>query len=71
MVTITDTTYLYFGWWLQKDKDGMPTAASAFTGTVAGGEDATLWLTSRRSPVQRHLRRSGGWQIRHQRPAWG
>ncbi len=29
-----DTTYLYYGWWVSKDKDDMPTAASAFTGTV-------------------------------------
>ena len=33
MVTIEDSAYLYFGWWLRKD-DGDPTAASAFTGKV-------------------------------------
>ena len=27
-----DAHYLYYGWWVSKDKDGMPTAASAFTG---------------------------------------
>ena len=27
-----DADYLYYGWWVSKDKDGMPTAASAFTG---------------------------------------
>ena len=38
MVSQPDANYLYFGWWLRKDKDGMPTAASAFhgvEGTVA------------------------------------
>ena len=34
MVHQPDTTYLHFGWWLSKDKDGDPTAASAFIGTV-------------------------------------
>ena len=34
-----DATYLYYGWWVSKDKDGVPTAASAFTGIV--GDDAT------------------------------
>ena len=33
MVSIDDSAYLYFGWWLRKD-DGDPTAASAFTGKV-------------------------------------
>ena len=43
-----DANYLYFGWWVSKDKDGGPTAASAFkgmVGTVAtgvAGNDATL-----------------------------
>ena len=32
-----DNTYLYYGWWLSKDKDGKPTAASAFTGVVGDG----------------------------------
>ena len=27
-----DANYLYYGWWVSKDKDGDPTAASAFTG---------------------------------------
>ena len=35
-----DAEYLYYGWWVSKDKDGMPTAASAFTGTVLLTEDA-------------------------------
>ena len=29
-----DANYLYYGWWVSKDKDGMPTAASAFRGVV-------------------------------------
>ena len=51
MVSQPDDTYLYYGWWLRKDKDDMPTMASAFTGTVlpdggtapesASGEDIT------------------------------
>ena len=32
MVSQPDANYLYYGWWVSKDKDGMPTAASAFTG---------------------------------------
>ena len=27
-----DAHYLYYGWWVSKDSDGMPTAASAFAG---------------------------------------
>ena len=34
MVHDPDDTYLYYGWWVNKDKDGKPTAASAFTGEV-------------------------------------
>ena len=32
-----DSTYLYYGWWVSKDKDGDPTAASAFVGIVGDG----------------------------------
>ena len=32
MTSRPDANYLYFGWWLSKDGDGVPTAASAFTG---------------------------------------
>ncbi len=39
MVSIADTHYLYYGWWVSKDKDGNPTAASAFTGRM--GVDST------------------------------
>ena len=28
-----DADYLYYGWWVRKNKSGMPTMASAFTGT--------------------------------------
>ena len=41
MVSVADANYLFFGWWLTKDKDDMPTAASAFTGT-AGTAPAAL-----------------------------
>ena len=34
MISRPDPNYLFFGWWLRKDKDDMPTHASAFTGTV-------------------------------------
>ena len=34
MVMQPDANYLYYGWWVSKDKDGDPTAASAFTGEV-------------------------------------
>ena len=32
MVSQSDDHYLYYGWWVSKDEDGMPTAASAFAG---------------------------------------
>ena len=41
MTSKADANYLYFGWWLNKDKDGEPTAASAFTG-VAGTAPAAI-----------------------------
>ena len=34
MVREPDAHYLYYGWWVSKDNDGDPTAASAFTGRV-------------------------------------
>ena len=37
MAHAPDTTYLYYGWWVSKDKDGMPTAASTFRGVVGDG----------------------------------
>ena len=36
MVSTPDATYLYFGWWVSKNSDNEPTAASAFAGTVGG-----------------------------------
>ena len=39
-VSVADTAYLYFGWWLQKD-DGDPEEASAFTGVVGTIADLT------------------------------
>ena len=39
MVSRPDAQYLYYGWWVRKDSDGMPTAASAFArraGTDSG-----------------------------------
>ena len=45
MVMQPDANYLYYGWWLSKDKDGMPTAASAFTGVMGSIEgDGTTVL---------------------------
>ena len=32
MVSQPDAHYLYYGWWVSKDSDGEPTAASAFAG---------------------------------------
>ena len=34
MVSQPDEHYLYYGWWVSKDSDGNPTAASAFAGRV-------------------------------------
>ena len=34
MVSQPDTNYLYFGWWVSKNNDGEPTAASAFANIV-------------------------------------
>ena len=39
MVSRPDMDYLYFGWWVSKDKDGGPTAASAFAGRVGSNEN--------------------------------
>ena len=41
-----DATYLYYGWWVSKDKDGGPTAASAFTGIVGDGTSIQGGTTS-------------------------
>lgn len=43
-----DTAYLYYGWWVRKDKDGMPTNASAFTGVVGSipGHGTTALATN-------------------------
>ena len=49
MVHQPDTEYLYYGWWVSKDSDGMPTAASAFAGVVepnAGDLDTAGDLTA-------------------------
>ncbi len=35
MVSQPDANYLYYGWWVNKDEDGEPKAASAFAGLVA------------------------------------
>ena len=43
MVSIPDPHYVFYGWWLSKDKDGMPTAASAFTGQAGNGL-AAIWF---------------------------
>ena len=34
MLSQPDDEYLYYGWWVSKDSDGEPTAASAFVGVV-------------------------------------
>ena len=39
MVSTPDAHYLYYGWWLNRDKDGKPMAASAFTGRVGTEND--------------------------------
>ena len=41
MTSKPDGNYLYFGWWLTKDKDGDPTSASAFTGVVGAANAPT------------------------------
>ena len=42
MTSRVDANYLYFGWWLQKDKDDEPTSASAFTGMVGDVDGNTM-----------------------------
>ncbi len=34
-----DLSYMYFGWWVRNDADGMPAAVSAFYQSVGGGVD--------------------------------
>ena len=46
MVHQPDATYLYYGWWVRKDSDDMPTAASAFRGVVAADQPAADALRS-------------------------
>ena len=41
MVSRPDGNYLYFGWWLRKDDDGVPTHASAFASAMGTAGDAT------------------------------
>ena len=43
-----DANYLYYGWWVSKDKDGDPTAASVFTGVVGSieGDGTTVLATN-------------------------
>ena len=36
-----DLDYLYFGWWVRENKDGMPVAVSAFYQYVGGGVELT------------------------------
>ena len=41
MVSQPDGHYLYYGWWVSKDKDGAPTAASAFAGRFGNEADVS------------------------------
>ena len=45
MTSKPDANYLYFGWWLQKNKDDEPTLASVFAG-VQGDVDGDTALTN-------------------------
>lgn len=45
-VSVDDPNYLYFGWWLTKDKDDMATSASAFFGTVGTAPTALTGVES-------------------------
>lgn len=48
MIDVPDENYLIYGWWVRKDMDGMPTAASAFYNTVGTvSADAVLWSNDR------------------------
>ena len=60
-VSISDSNYLYFGWWLQKDKDDEPDYASAFTGvqgSIAG--DGTTALATNPNALAGSATYSGG-----------
>ena len=39
MATVSDGHYLYYGWWVRKDDEGVATAASAFRGRVGTEAD--------------------------------
>ena len=41
MATTPDAHYLHYGWWVTKDKDGVPTAASAFTSRFGNEADVS------------------------------
>ena len=54
MVSVPDAHYLYYGWWLNKDKDGKPMAASAFTGragTEANDDNLNPGWTGNHDPA--------------------
>ena len=48
MVSIPDANYLYYGWWVQKDKDGKPTATNVFA-EFAGAEPMKRDVTTESS----------------------
>ena len=54
MTSTPDANYLFFGWWLTKDKDGDPTSASAFTGVVGSiqGDGTTALATDPAAATQ-------------------
>ncbi len=45
MTSPADSAYLYYGWWVSKDADDEPTAASAFAGEVNDVEGGTAIAT--------------------------
>ena len=69
-----DGTYLYYGWWLTKDKDGVPKAASAFTGVVGDGasiQGGATALATNPNALGGSATYVGhvGRQVRHEQPA--
>ena len=58
MVSRPDPSYLYYGWWLRKDKDGIAEMASAFHGV--GGTEEIAALTVKPNVLTGSATYSGG-----------
>ncbi len=63
-MAIPDANYLYFGWWMRLDANGMPTAASAFHGSEgpkgSGTEDDEVKVMNAMSGTATYVGKAAG-----------